>query len=801
MTKDFQSVTIPPSFCQYACGTCDQSFDGLAHREAFFIYPSQPSNIAASLRECVKQLQSHSAPSQWSSWEDMSVGGQIVFCEICKAIRSSKLIVADVTTLNFNVLFEIGYAIGLGKPVLPVRDCTYERDKKLLDEVGLFDTLGYKDFTNHASLRSIVTGYRNPTPPIYSVPDISREHPIYYIRSPHETDGSMKLFSSLKKSYFRFRTFDSREMPRLSLHEAYRQVRTSLGVVAHLIDPDRTGALTHNARAAFVCGLAMASGKHVLMLQEGNHPQPIDYRDVVIPYADPAAIPHLVERLVRATADSLQSGEVNETRSPSGVLEQVDLGDVAAENEIQALARYFVRTPQFQQAKQGHARLVIGRKGSGKSALFYGVRKSVSSDRHNIVLDLKPEGHQFTKLREVVLAHMTEGLQEHTLTAFWHYLLLLEIAKKLIDKDAANAWRDQVSLEQFERLKALYGRHADIEGDFSERLMSLVDRLAGAVSERGTNLFTAPEITKEIYAGDIAALSELVVSQQTRHGNLWILFDNIDKGFPAHGLTKQDVLIVRCLLEATRKCQRDLEKHSIECSTIIFVRRDVYDLLVDQTPDRGKESHVNLDWSDAELIRELLVRRFQDSVPELKGSFDEVWANLFDAHVQGENSFHYILSRTFLRPRDVLNLTRKCVQISVSRNQARVREEDIITAEAEFSEDMLNETKYEIRDIYAQYSDVPAAFLGANTYLSHEDIELYLMDSGIAEKDAPKIIDALLWFCFLGVRVGEDEHYCYHVGYNRDKLMALIRGVPNSSNAFVIHPAFRRALLLKPCTA
>ena len=34
-------------------------------------------------------------------------------------MRFTRLVVADVTTLNFNLMFEIGFAIGPGLPVCP----------------------------------------------------------------------------------------------------------------------------------------------------------------------------------------------------------------------------------------------------------------------------------------------------------------------------------------------------------------------------------------------------------------------------------------------------------------------------------------------------------------------------------------------------------------------------------------------------------------------------------------------------------------------------------------------------------
>lgn len=93
--------------------------------------------------------------------------------------------------------------------------------------------------------------------------------------------------------------------------------------------------------------------------------------------------------------------------SPEGeqtrLLTRVDLGDLAAENEIRGLRHYFVETGQAVRARQGHARLVTGRKGTGKTAIFYDVRSAVTRGHDRLIIDLKPEGHQFLQLREALL--------------------------------------------------------------------------------------------------------------------------------------------------------------------------------------------------------------------------------------------------------------------------------------------------------------------------------------------------------------------------------------------------------------
>ena len=109
------------------------------------MFPSEPRQIAATIQGAVER-QERDQPRGWRTWRSLRIGGKIIFTEICKTMRFSSSIVADVTTLNFNVLFEIGFAIGLGLPVIPIRDTSYVKDKRLFDELGILDTLGYLDF-------------------------------------------------------------------------------------------------------------------------------------------------------------------------------------------------------------------------------------------------------------------------------------------------------------------------------------------------------------------------------------------------------------------------------------------------------------------------------------------------------------------------------------------------------------------------------------------------------------------------------------------------------------------------------
>ena len=70
-----------------------------------------------------------------------------------------------------------------------------------------------------------------------------------------------------------------------------------------------------------------------------------------------------------------------------------------------------------------------------------------------------------------------------------------------------------------------------------------------------------------------------------------------------------DILIIRTLLDATRKLQRQLGNHSVEFHSLVFLRNDIYELLVKETPDRDKDTAIALDWNDSPIFEEIVRQR------------------------------------------------------------------------------------------------------------------------------------------------------------------------------------------------
>ena len=618
-----KALRSPPSFCQYANGACDQAFDDIPVRRGVFLYPSDPPAFAHTIESAVGILRERT--DTWITWRHFEVQGQVIFCQICKHIRFADLVFADVTTLNFNVLFEMGFAIGLGKPVYPVRDSTYLRDKRDFELLGILDVLGYLDYQNSEKLAraAIERGHVGTE---YS-PDIAvnNQTPLYFVKSPIDTEAQVQMLSAVRQSSIGFRVFDPVETPRLSLSEARKHVGSSLAVVSHLLDPEREGAKVSNARAAFLSGMAAAMGKFVRLIQEHDRQHPIDYRDIVVNYADPDRARRFLEKPLRNIIEALQTEHARRVQLPLQLLERVDLGDVAAENEMKALGEYFVKTAQYQEAKRGNARLVTGRKGSGKTAIFYAVLNAYGASRSNAVLDIKPEGHQFQKLRDAVLSKLSVGSQEYILSAFWTYILICELAHTLVERDSEWAYRDPERRKEYDRLVAAYEQHVISEaGDFSERLLRRVDRICERFAAKQHVGIANRDMVRQLFAVDIHQIEGAIARYLQLKESVWILVDNLDKGLPTRGSSDSDILLLRTLLDASRKVQNMLGAHGSAVKCVAFVRNDIYEHLIKNTSDRGKDIAIVLDYDDPEIFRMIIAERVRASTG-LSGPFAEIW--------------------------------------------------------------------------------------------------------------------------------------------------------------------------------
>ncbi len=465
------------------------------------------------------------------------------------------------------------------------------------------------------------------------------------------------------------------------------------------------------------------------------------------------------------------------------------------------LSEYYLVTDDFQRALRGEVNLVVGRKGSGKTALFVQLRNAKRKDRQNVVIDLKPEGYQLVKLKERVLIHLAEGARQHLITAFWEYLLLLEITYKVLEKDQNVHLRDHRLTDQYAKLRELYGM-SDLagEGDFSERLVRLSDHLAenyGVIfSDEPNEGITVEQVTEILYKHDIKELFDILGTYLRFKGEVWLLFDNIDKSWSVEGVTDTDIFVLRCLIDASRKLERDFIRRDIEFRSVVFVRDDVYTLLMEGSADYGKEMRATLDWSDKALLSEVLFKRILNSFEdEGNGVPSVIWNRIVVSHYSGETSMEYMINRSLMRPRNLLKIFRYSLGYAINLGHERIQLEDIARGIRTYSQDLITEVDRELTDVFPGARRLVYEFTEENSRFSDEELLTLVQVFGLDEKESRQVVSFLLYYGIIGVqRAGDDEPlYIYDVNYNIEMLRVRIRKW-KAATSFVVNPALWEAL-------
>lgn len=310
------------------------------------------------------------------------------------------------------------------------------------------------------------------------------------VETPVRSDPMGKIIACVKDAKLRYRSFKPSEEARLPPVVAINDVARSLAVIVPLAPPYERDARKHNVRAAFVAGLAFGMDRTCLILQSDEGPAPLDIRDDISTFRSLNEIDGYISKVGYGVYDELRASPP-QSHEEAPLIATISIGDPIAENELGTLGNYFIRTSEFERARRGELDVLTGRKGTGKTALFSQLRDDIRRFPENVVVDLKPEGYQLIKLKEDVLSQLGEGSRDHLITAFWEYLLYMEVAQKLLEKDAKLQLRNPNIFEKYSRLKEIYEKDKSlaIKGDFRNGSAHLpLTSLAGFPPRLGTQM-------------------------------------------------------------------------------------------------------------------------------------------------------------------------------------------------------------------------------------------------------------------------------------------------------------------------
>ena len=448
------------SFCPYHDRSCSEIHEGqLAPADIFFAYPSQPPMRVETIRGAIDRFRDAEGFDSAIDWSDLAIEGRVIFCAICEAIRSSSCVVADISGLNFNVLFEFGFAVGCGKPVWPLIE-DREQELRTYSAFRSLSTIGYSSYRNSKHIvqklhKKKPWKRKRPLPPPTALngKPSGQASSVLYLKSPNDDEPSLRITEALIGSRIDLIIDDPNEISFRPVTWHLDKLETSFAVVIDLGSPLDIADPQFHAKCALIAGITVASGRQLLLCGNNWDSAPVDYANILQVYqtAGQAAsiATNFANQLETASAefDRHEMTALTPSFGPDRpLLSRIRVGEYIAEDELPDLGNYFVESPQSRSLTDGGFKVIVGRKGSGKSALAHVTHDRLQEHAKTAVRVITPKGYELKQVLEVV---KKTGLPMGgpVVAALWRYAIgteaLTAIWGSMKDRPLDASWSTQ----------------------------------------------------------------------------------------------------------------------------------------------------------------------------------------------------------------------------------------------------------------------------------------------------------------------------------------------------------------------
>ena len=740
--------------------------------KAFFAYPSSSPTLKESIQEAVHRLnvQGH---INIKTWEDCSIGGNFIVDTICSEIDEADLFLADLTGLNANVMFELGYAIARKKRVWLIFDETYIEGKNMFNQLKVLTTVGYVSCCNSDDI--ISKFYKeNPADDLENTifhtaiePGLKPGgyHSILHLKSQHENEAAVRVSNFLQKRLSKKIIFDDpRESTVRTLTWYGSRVFDCKGLICHFTNPKREGAYLQTARHALVCGMAHGSEIPLLMIAEGDFLSPIDYREYLKNYSTAREALKYVDEWLPSVEQALEI-EPKIPKVPRSAtrlardLRNLRFGDYVAENEEENLVgEYFLQTAAYDDAVKGIHTVFVGRKGSGKTANLIKLKDELSKQRRNVVCVIKPPPYQMERIVALLKQYEYLDVKEYAIESLWKFLLLTEVANTAYNnlENSPSGPIDAIEQQFYDFVK----KHDQlICDDFSIRLESCIQNLERARDKSNYDNNSSLPVSEVLHSGILRQLREELGNFLSKNQRVAILVDNLDMAWERQNDMEVLCEILWCLLEVGQGLpaefqRKDSRRQSISINLAIFLRTDIFYKIRKVALEPDKVKYSLLKWDDTDLLCQIIEKRFLSTF-ETATESKILWDRYFCQTVNGIPTKDYITDAILKRPRDIIYLVNAATTTAINRGHARIEEKDIIEAEIQYSQYALESVNVENTLPDINLEGVMFEFVGMPVNMSKSEVQEAIQFAGVSEERIESIIDVLHDLTFLGLEISE----------------------------------------------
>lgn len=776
----------------------------------FFGYPERPPANAEVMRNTAHSIGSDPDITA-TTWQDLAVDGRIVIDQVLDAIDNCDMAVFDITCLNSNVLFELGYAIGRGKQIWLALDSTHSQARKNWKELAILGNVGYTAYRNSDDL--IKHFYR--TKPLLSQDSLydkviepalpeypSDRRSILYCTTFEPFEASNKLSNMLDERQRRGQsvtTSDPGESSLIPIDWFAPRIARAAGVLVNFAGSKRNRASTHNNRHALVAGLAMGLETPVLMLAEGDYPAPFDYEAKLRIYE---TAEECVEE-ARNWLDNLKYEGIswNAPRSSShNPLGGLRFGEHVAENERTELAEYFIETSAYHEVVAARDSIFVGHRGTGKTANAMQAYQHIASNKTNLAVLIKPSGFEFPAMLAVVL-RLSSHQRDYFFDSLWRFIIQTEIASTVLQRLRARSSFVPFSTDEQAFIDYAASAPFDMDEDISVRLEQTLNSLTASLATSTNNLDTERNLINEAFHTEalttLRAQLGYVLKGKKR---VAVFVDNLDKGWERGADFKIMARFILGLLTARGRVVTDFEKEdywrtAIKLTVSVFLRSDIYTYLRREAREPDKLPISTISWRDEETLKSVIESRFIISEAH-PGHVSELWETYFCPTVGELPTAEYLTKITLPRPRDVVFFCNAAVGKAIDRGHTRVEATDFTAAEEVYSQYAYEALLVENGVTIPEMEDALLSFIDSTAIATAGIRQEELLRAGLEVDRIEPVLDKLLSMSFFGIETSEGVFAYPEVGSDMAAASARAKKYePDAdSRRLIIHPAFHTFL-------
>lgn len=344
---------------------------------------------------------------------------------------------------------------------------------------------------------------------------------------------------------------------------------------------------------------------------------------------------------------------------PSISFSEIVWGEDEAKNDSM-LEDYFVEFPGYSKILAGQKRYIIGRKGTGKSAILQKIRLDAKSDPTLFCCDISLRDFPLNDFK----ALGDRSLQDKSkYVCAWKFLLLTEIANLIIQDNSMPETPDLDALRDF--LLKNFPDGISITDTITKlrqnenKIAMVLSLLSGEISE-----LDGSQITAQIHYNKAVKALENIFTHLYSESTFVILIDELDEGYRARNSNLSLVLLA--LLRATDEIYSFFKQNEMKCIPVVALRSDIYDNLEDNDLNKLDDYVLRLNWTTDEdsrwSLKQIAEKRIEATV---KNKYPDFMCTNYWALVSSDNGlpkglWQYICILTFSRPRDIIKLLKYC---------------------------------------------------------------------------------------------------------------------------------------------